>query len=145
MKTLLVILFTLLSISARCQETQSVVYLSTADFKEKVVNYPETQGRWIYRGERPCIIDFFATWCGPCRALSPVLEQVATEKKGEIDVYKVDVDKERELAALFQVSSVPTILFIPMNAPPQAAKGALPYEAIQEIINVVIYGKEQKE
>ena len=116
-------------------------YLSTSDFKSKVYNYKESPKEWKYKGERPCIIDFYATWCGPCKRLAPVLKAVASDHKGKIDVYKVDVDKEPELANVFGIRSVPSLLFVPAEGLPQMAQGALPREYIDQIIAQVLNTK----
>lgn len=113
--------------------------LSTADFKDKVFNY-EVDATWKFKGDKPAIIDFYAEWCGPCKRLTPVLEELSTEFAGKLDIYKVDVDNEQELAQAFGVMSVPSILFIPMGEEPQMAQGALPKDvlvkAITEVLNV---------
>lgn len=89
-------------------------------------------------GERPAIIDFYATWCGPCKMLSPVLEELAAEYAGKIDIYKINVEEEEELAGVFGVRSVPTLLFVPMEGAPQMAQGALPKNVLQEAIRNVL-------
>lgn len=101
------------------------VNLTKADFLKKVANY-EANPEWKFLGERPAIIDFYATWCGPCKMLAPILDEVAEEYDGQIDVYKVNVDEEEELASLFRIRTVPTLLFVPLNEAPQMAQGALP-------------------
>lgn len=115
-----------------------VKYLSTDDFKTKIYNYVESPKEWKYNGSRPCIVDFYATWCGPCRNLAPILQQVAADYSTEIDVFKVDVDKEPELASLFGIRSIPSLLFIPMSGVPQMAQGALPREYLIQIISDVL-------
>lgn len=101
------------------------VNLTKADFLKKVANY-EANPEWKFLGERPAIIDFYATWCGPCKMLAPILDEVAGEYDGQIDVYKVNVDEEEELASLFRIRTVPTLLFVPLNEAPQMAQGVLP-------------------
>ena len=101
------------------------VNLTKADFLNKVANY-EVNPEWKFLGERPAIIDFYATWCGPCKMLAPILDEIAEEYAGRVDVYKVNVDEEEELAALFRIRSVPTLLFVPLTDAPQMAQGALP-------------------
>lgn len=122
---------------------QQVQYLTTADFKAKVFDYT-TQQQWQYKGEKPCIIDFYTTWCGPCKRLAPVMEELAKEYAGKIIIYKVDTEKERELAAAFGIRSIPTLLFCPMNGSPQVAQGALPKEALQGAIEDVLLTEETK-
>jgi thioredoxin len=78
---------------------------------------------WVFKGTKPCLIDFYADWCGPCRIASPILEELATEYKGKIDVYKINIDKERELAQVFGVSSIPVFLYCPMEGKPSMTSG----------------------
>lgn len=116
-----------------------IEHLTKETFKEKVFNY-ETNKEWAYEGNLPCLIDFYADWCGPCRTIAPMLEEFAQEYEGKMNFYKIDTDEERELAAIFQVQSIPTLLFIPLNETPQLAMGALPKEtfvkAFKEVLNV---------
>ncbi|MFQ7041062.1 MAG: thioredoxin, partial [Barnesiella sp.] len=103
-----------------------------------VANFEANPKEWKYLGNKPCIIDFYATWCGPCKAVAPVLEELAEEYAGKIDIYKVDVDQEQELAGAFGIRSVPSILFVPMDGQPQMAMGAMSKadfkKAIEEIL-----------
>lgn len=124
----------------KSEQTQTVKprQLTKAEFLSKVVNFEKTPDRWEYLGARPCIVDFYATWCGPCRQLAPILEELATEYAGKVDIYKVDVDKEPQLAALFGVQSIPTLLFCPMKNQPQIAAGFMDKEALQEVIKQVL-------
>ncbi len=112
--------------------------LNKADFLNKVANYETSPSEWKFLGERPAIIDFYATWCGPCKMLSPVLEELAAEYAGKIDIYKINVEEEEELAGIFGVRSVPTLLFVPMEGAPQMAQGALPKNVLQEAIRNVL-------
>lgn len=114
------------------------VNLTKEDFLKKVANYEANPNEWKFLGERPALIDFYATWCGPCKRLAPVMEELAEEYAGKVDIYKIDVDSEEELAALFGVRSIPTLLFVPMNDKPQMAQGALPKNALQDAINNVL-------
>lgn len=91
----------------------AVTYLNTADFISKVYDFKSHPDKWKYEGDTPAVIDFYATWCGPCKQLSPLLEELAAEYAGKVKVYKVDVDKEPELAAAFRVQSIPMLLWIP--------------------------------
>lgn len=115
--------------------------LNKADFLNKVANYETNPSKWKFLGERPAIIDFYATWCGPCKMLSPVLEELAAEYAGKIDIYKINVEEEEELAGVFGVRSVPTLLFVPMEGAPQMAQGALPKNVLQEAIRNVLLPK----
>lgn len=114
-------------------------HLSTASFKEKIFNY-ETKQEWEFQGELPVIIDFYADWCGPCKMVAPILEELSQEYAGKVNIYKVDTEAEQELAAAFGITSIPSILFIPKNDPPQMAQGAMPKEsfvrAIQDVLKV---------
>jgi thioredoxin len=114
-----------------------VVHITTQQFKEKVFNFDKNKD-WKYEGELPAIIDFYADWCGPCKVVAPVLDQLATEYEGKLIVYKVNTDKEQDLAAAFGISSIPTLLFVPKNGQPQAAMGALPKETFIKAINDVL-------
>lgn len=135
-------LFTLfLLFFSLCVSAQQVVYLTTADFKAKVFDYT-TDSVWHYKGKTPCVIDFYATWCGPCKRLSPVMEELAQEYGKQVVFYKVDVDKERELAYYFRTNSVPTLLFIPKSGKPEMAQGALPKETLVKVIDKVLLNKE---
>ena len=123
------------------QSTVKVTHLTKADFLAKVVNYEKNPTEWIYLGDKPCLIDFYASWCGPCKRLAPVLDELAQEYAGEIYIYKIDTEKERELAAVFGVRSIPTLLFCPMGENPQIAQGALPKEQLKEAIDKVLLKK----
>jgi len=116
---------------------KQVVHLTTEDFKEKVFNY-ETEKEWKYQGPLPAIVDFYADWCAPCRMVAPVLEDLAREYAGKITVYKVNTENEQELAAVFGIQSIPTLLFIPKEGQPQAAMGALPKETFEKVIKDVL-------
>lgn len=120
----------------------NVVHLTRASFLAKVYNYEKNPKEWVYEGEKPAIVDFYATWCGPCKAIAPVLEKLAEEYEGRIVVYKVDTDREPELSAAFGIRSVPTLLFIPAQGTPQAAHGALPEEALRKTVEEFLLGKK---
>lgn len=137
------ILFTMHLVAAEPQtkEKVSTIELTKATFLQKVFNYEENPQEWKYNGDKPAIIDFYATWCGPCRITSPILNSLAAEYDGEIYIYKIDVDKEPELARMFGVQSIPMFLFIPMNENPQVAMGALPKESFREAINTFLLKK----
>lgn len=111
--------------------------INTEQFKEKVFNY-ETNTEWKFAGDLPAIVDFYADWCGPCKMVSPILDQLSKEYEGQLRVYKVNTDEEQELASVFGIQSIPTILFIPKEGQPQAAMGALPKAALEKAINDVL-------
>ena len=119
-----------------------VVVLNKADFLTKVYNYEKNQTEWVYEGTKPCIVDFYADWCGPCKKISPILKELAGEYKNDIIIYKINVDNEKELAAAFGIQSIPTLLFIPAKGKPQLAQGALSKEQFVEQINGFLLGKE---
>jgi thioredoxin len=118
-----------------------VIVLNKSDFLTKVFNYEKNPDKWVYEGSKPCIIDFYADWCGPCRKVSPVLKELAAQYEGRIVIYKVDVDKEQELARAFGIQSIPTFLFIPKEGDPQMAQGALPKEEFISQIDKFLLSK----
>lgn len=119
------------------------IKLTKAEFLTKVANYEANPTEWKYLGDKPCIIDFYADWCGPCRAIAPVLEELAKEYHGQIYIYKVDTEKEQELAAAFGIRSIPSLLFCPMGEQPQMAQGALPKETFKKAIEEVLLKKSK--
>ena len=112
-------------------------HLTTEEFKQKVFDW-EANSEWKYEGGLPAIVDFYADWCGPCKMVAPILEELSAEYDGKIHIYKVDTDKEQELAMAFGIQSIPSILFIPMDEKPQMAAGALPKEQLQQVIKEVL-------
>lgn len=111
----------------------ATIQLTTQDFKDKIFDY-ETEKEWQYKGQLPAIIDFYADWCGPCKAVAPVLEELANEYAGKVDIYKLDTDREAELSAMFGIQSIPTFLFIPVEGAPMMQRGALPKNAFKQVI-----------
>ena len=109
------------------------ITMSAQDFKEKVFNY-DVEQEWKYSGTVPAIIDFYADWCGPCKMIAPILEDLAIEYDGKLVIYKVDTDKETELASVFGIQSIPMLLFIPMEGQPMMQRGAIPKNAFKEVI-----------
>jgi len=113
--------------------------LTAQTFKEKVFNF-ETNKEWKFEGDKPCVIDFYADWCQPCKMVAPILEELAEEYKDKMNVYKVDTESEKELAAIFGIQSIPSILFVPSDGQPQMAMGALPKDtfkkAFKDVLNV---------
>ena len=104
-------------------DEHGTIMLTKADFLAKVMNYEENPQEWKYLGEKPCLIDFYADWCAPCRTSSPILEELAKEYKGKINVYKIDTQKEQELAQIFGIQSIPAFLYCPLEGKPTMAAG----------------------
>lgn len=121
--------------------TKKTIQLTRADFLTKVANFEENPDQWVYLGDKPCIIDFYADWCGPCKMIAPILEELANEYDGEIYIYKVDTEAEQQLAAEFGIRSIPSLLFVPMGEAPQMAQGALPKDAFKQAIEEVLLKK----
>lgn len=111
--------------------------LTKTTFLEKVFNY-EKNKEWKFEGDKPAIIDFYADWCGPCKMIAPILEQISDEYEGKVDVYKIDTEVEQELAAAFGIRSIPSLLFVPIDEMPQMANGALPKQELERIIAEVL-------
>lgn len=112
-------------------------HLTKETFFEKVFNFEQNKD-WKYEGELPAIIDFYADWCGPCKMVAPILEEISEEYAGKINVYKIDTESEQELAGAFGIRSIPSLLFIPKEGQPQMAQGALPKDALKEAIENVL-------
>ncbi len=143
-KLALTIILFISCITFSFSQKSEVIHLNKADFLTKVFNYEKNTSKWVYEGKKPCIIDFYADWCGPCRKVAPVLSDIATKYKDKIIVYKIDTDKEQELAQAFGISSIPTLLFIPMNDSPQVVRGAIEKEDFEKIINQVLLKNKNK-
>ena len=111
-----------------------IEHLTVETFKQKVFNY-EKNTEWKFEGEKPAIIDFYADWCGPCKMVAPVLEELVKEYDGKLLIYKVDTEKESELAGVFGIRSIPTFLFIPVEGKPMMQPGALPKSAFKQVID----------
>ena len=118
--------------------------LTKETFLEKVFDY-ENNKEWSFKGELPAVIDFYADWCGPCKMVAPVIEELSGEYDGKVDFYKVDTEAEQELASAFGIQSIPSILFIPKDGQPQMAAGALPKQTFQEVINKELLGTGKAE
>lgn len=124
--------------AAKEKPTTKVVHITMADFLKKVYDFEKNPDEWRYLGSQPAIVDFYADWCGPCRQLSPVLDELAKEYSGKLTIYKVNVDNERGLATFFGIRSIPTLLFIPMKGKPQRSLGALSKTELKGIIKDVL-------
>lgn len=112
-------------------------HLTTATFKEKVFNFEKNQ-EWKFEGKLPCLIDFYADWCGPCKTVAPILEELSKEYDGKINIYKVDTEKEQELSSVFGIRSIPSLLFCPVEGEPQMAMGALPKQTMVQAIDDIL-------
>ncbi len=99
------------------------VHITKDEFIKLVMDYKNNPETWVFAGKKPCLVDFYADWCAPCKITSPILEELSKEYAGKINIYKVDIDKERELASLFNVQSIPTFLFCPMEGNPTISSG----------------------
>lgn len=111
----------------------ATIQLTTQEFKEKVFDYINEQ-EWNYKGALPAIIDFYADWCGPCKMVAPILEELSKEYEDKLTIYKVNTEKELELSSVFGIQSIPTFLFIPKDGDPMMQPGALPKKAFQQVI-----------
>jgi thioredoxin len=111
------------------------VYLTAQDFKEKIWDYEKNPQEWVYNGELPCIIDFYADWCKPCKMVAPIMDDLADHYDGKVLIYKVNTDEQKELASVFQIRSIPSILFAPMDGKPAMQAGAMSKEDYIRIID----------
>jgi thioredoxin len=109
--------------------------LTAQTFKLKVMDYEKNTEQWVFEGDKPAIVDFYADWCRPCRMIAPIMEELSVEYKGKVDIYKVDTEAQRELAAVFGIQSLPTVLFIPKDGKPSMQKGAMTKEAYKQVID----------
>ena len=112
-------------------------HLTKETFKEKVFNFEQNKD-WKYEGSKPCLIDFYANWCGPCKMVAPVLEELQQEYGDSLHIYKVDTEDQRELASMFGIQSIPSLLFVPVEGQPQMAMGALPKATFEQAISEVL-------
>jgi thioredoxin len=119
-------------------------HLTKETFLEKVFNYEQNQN-WKFEGKLPCLIDFYADWCGPCKMVAPVLEELSKEYDGRINIYKIDTEDQQELAGAFGIRSIPSLLFCPMDEQPQMAQGALPKATLKQVIEEVLLKSKKTE
>ena len=117
-----------------------VTYLNTKEFKARIFDYT-TNAEWQYKGDKPCVIDFYTTWCGPCKRLAPIMEELSQTYCDQVRFYKVDTERERELAGVFRINSIPQVLYIPVDGEPILLKGLYPKENIVEIIDEYLLKK----
>jgi len=115
----------------------ATVKLTAKNCKKEIFDYT-TEKEWKYKGDKPSIIDFYADWCGPCKMVAPILEELSDEYDGKVDIYKVDTEAEQELAAAFGIRSIPSMLFVPSDNKPQMSQGALPKHQLEEVMKDVL-------
>lgn len=139
---ILVALFvTNVAVAQRGSGESKTIKLDKSAFLKRVANFETTPNVWKYLGDKPAVIDFYADWCGPCRRLAPVLDELAAEYDGRIYIYKVNVDNEKEIASAFGITSLPTIVFVPLQGNPSAGTGFLPKETLKGAINDILLKK----
>lgn len=119
----------------------SVIQLTKQGFIDNVMDYQNNPKEWNFKGDKPAIIDFYATWCGPCKMIAPIMEELSEEYKGKVTFYKVDTEQEQELSSLFGIRSIPSVLFIPMNETPQMSQGAMPKASFEKAIDDILLKK----
>ncbi|HPE55364.1 MAG TPA: thioredoxin [Bacteroidales bacterium] len=129
-------------VQAQDEEEPKTEHLTVETFKEKVYDYEANPDEWVYEGDKPCIVDFYADWCKPCKLIAPILEELAEEYDGQIIVYKVNTEQQRELSRVFGIRSIPSVLFIPTEGKPQMTQGALPKETFKQVIDEFLLGKK---
>ena len=116
----------------------NVTHLTKADFLARVYNYEKNPKEWKYEGDKPAIVDFYATWCGPCKMMSPILDEISKEYEGKINIYKVNVDKEADLASVFGIRSIPSLLFVPMKKEPSMVQGAMQKNELKKLVDDIL-------
>jgi len=132
----------IVSIKTKTEKKTEMEHLTKETFLKKVFDF-ETNKEWKYEGDLPCVIDFYADWCGPCKMVAPILEELSKEYDGKIHIYKIDTEAEQELAGAFGIRSIPSMLFCPKEGQPQMAVGALPKKTIEKAIKEILL--EEKE
>lgn len=138
------LVFSAMATEPKVNKTVKPIALNKASFTEKVFDYNK-ESEWKYKGDKPAIIDFWAAWCGPCKQIAPVLDELAAEYGEEIYIYKVNVDEETELARAFGIQSIPMLLYIPMNETPQAIMGAAPKSKLKNAVDTILLKKKDAE
>ncbi|MDY4250625.1 thioredoxin [Bacteroides pyogenes] len=128
-------------INNKKQKNMKTIQLTKSEFLKRVADYETSPNEWKYLGDKPAIIDFYASWCGPCKMIAPVLEELAAEYADELYIYKVNTEEERELSSVFGVRSIPSLLFVPMEGQPQMAMGAMSKADFKKAIQSVLLNK----
>ncbi|MBO4453646.1 MAG: thioredoxin fold domain-containing protein [Paludibacteraceae bacterium] len=121
---------------------EDVRYITTEQFRERVFDY-KVNKEWTYKGDKPCIIDFYTTWCGPCKRLAPIMDELSQRYCDQVVFYKADTERERELAYVFGINSIPQVLYVPVEGKPMLLKGLYPKEEIIKIIDEFLLGKKK--
>jgi len=144
---LLIVAFFVNTLIVSGQEKEKIKpeHLTVETFKKKVFDYEKNPDEWVYEGDLPCIIDFYANWCKPCKLIAPIMEELANEYKGKVNIYKVNTEKQKELSRVFGIRSIPAVLFCPMDGKPQMTTGALPKETFKQVIDEFLLGKKNEE
>jgi Thioredoxin domain-containing protein len=137
-RLLFIVLLVAVSLSVMAD---GVEYIKTQQFKDLIFDYIHEKD-WKYKGDMPCVIDFYTTWCGPCKRLAPIMEELSQTYAGKVRFYKADTEQERELAYVFQIASIPQVLYIPMEGQPLLLKGLYPKEEIIRIIDTHLLNTE---
>ena len=141
MKKIIVILF-LSAIASMPLWAEDVVYITTEQFRARIFDY-KSEKDWKYKGNKPCVIDFYTTSCGPCKRLAPIMEEMSQKYCDQVTFYKADTERERELAYVFNISSIPQVLYIPVEGKPMLLKGLYPKEEIVKIIDEFLLGNKE--
>ena len=125
-------------------EPGKVTQMDRQMFIDRVMNFEKNKDVWVYEGDKPCIIDFYADWCRPCKLVAPIMQELAEEYKDEIYIYKVNTEQQKELSSVFGIQSIPAVLFVPMEGRPQMSTGALPKESFKQAIDNFLLKKEEE-
>jgi len=133
------------AVAAEKETAGNIVYLNEESFRQLVWNYNQNSQDWVYEGELPAVIDFYADWCGPCKRVAPIMEKLANDYHGQVIIYKVDTDANRELSSVFGIRSIPSVLFIPKNGKPAMQPGAMQEEQYKQIIEEFVLGNKVAE
>lgn len=139
-----IILIGVLALVVSSLAADDVIYLTTEQFRERVFDY-KIHREWAYKGDKPCVIDFYTTWCGPCKRLAPIMAELSQTYCDQVVFYKVDTERERELAYLFGINSIPQMLYVPLRGTPQKTVGLYPKEQIVAIINEFLLAPQEEE
>ena len=122
----------------KTENKMTVTELTQEDFVKKVYDFETNPNAWKFEGDKPAVIDFYATWCGPCKMMSPILDEISKEYEGKINIYKVNVDKEADLASVFGIRSIPSLLFVPMKKEPSMVQGAMQKNELKKLVDDIL-------